>query len=163
ADAEQLGLTPIVLGAPGGHRGPAPALSSLQAPGIVLFTSGTTGSPRPVYRSLAGLLAVSAARIRALALRPGAGILMGVSFASGQGLNLLLASMLLGGSIGLLEPLDHRAALEALARPEFHCWRATPHFADVLGRCALTRPAVAPPLCILSSPVSKSVFDAFRA
>ena len=79
-----------------------------------------------------------------LELRPGAGILMGVSFASGQGINLLLVSMLLGGSLGLLDPLDHRAALEALARPEFHWWRATPHFADVLGRIALTRPDGAP-------------------
>ena len=71
--------------------------------------------------------------------------------------------MLLGGPLGLLEPLDHRAALDALARPEFQCWRATPHFADVLGRCALTGPAVAPPVCILSSPISRSVFDAFVA
>jgi acyl-coenzyme A synthetase/AMP-(fatty) acid ligase len=69
--------------------------------------------------------------------------------------------MLLGGSLGLLDPLDHRAVLDALARPEFHFWRATPHFADVLGRCALTGPAIAPPMCALSSPIARSVYDAF--
>jgi acyl-CoA synthetase (AMP-forming)/AMP-acid ligase II len=116
-----------------------------------------------VFRTLSALVAVSSARIRALDLHPGGGILMGVSPASGQGLNLLLVSMLLGGPLGLLEPLDHRAALEALARLEFQCWRATPHFADVLGRCALTGPAIAPPVCVLSSLVSRSVFDTFLA
>ena len=86
---------------------------------------------------------------------------MGVSLASGQAVNHMVAAMLLGGSLGLLEALDHRAALDALARPEFQFWRATPHFADVLGRCALTGPAVAPPVCVLSSPVTKSVYGAF--
>ena len=163
AEAKQLGLAPLTLpDEAGSGAGDAPIIP-LQAPGVVIFTSGSTGLPRPVFRTMASLVAVSRARIEALDLSPGGGILMGVSPASGQGLNLLLASVLLGGALGLLEPLDHRAALDALARPEFQCWRATPHFVDVLGRCALPGPAIAPPVCILSSPISRSVFDTFVA
>jgi acyl-coenzyme A synthetase/AMP-(fatty) acid ligase len=162
-EARQRGLVPVVLAEPRSKAAPAAPLDLRRSPGIVIFTSGTTGPPRPVFRTMSGLLAVSSARIRALALPSGAGILMGVSLASAQGLNMLLGSMLLGGPLGLLDPLDHRAALEALARPEFQCWRATPHFADVLGRCTLTGPAIAPPVCILSSPISRPVFDTFLA
>jgi acyl-CoA synthetase (AMP-forming)/AMP-acid ligase II len=161
--AEQLGLVPVVLGESRGKRESGAPLVPFQSSGVVLLTSGSTGSPRPAFRPLPGLLAVSSARIRALALHPGAGILMGVSLASGQALNFLLISMLLGGALGLLEPLDHRAALDALARPDFQCWRATPHFADVLSRCALTGPAITPPVCLLSSPISRPVFDTFLA
>lgn len=160
AEAERLGLAPVVLEAPRPAAG-SPPLALLQSPGVIIFTSGSTGLPRAVFRSAASLVAVGRARIGALGLGPGAGILMGVSLASGQAVNHLVAAMLLGGSLGLLEPLDHRAALDALARPDFHFWRATPHFADVLGRCALTGPAVAPPICALSSPIAKSVYDAF--
>jgi acyl-coenzyme A synthetase/AMP-(fatty) acid ligase len=69
--------------------------------------------------------------------------------------------MILGGAFGLLDPVDPRAALAAIALPDFQCWRATPHFADALGRCALTGPAVAPPVCVVSSPISRAVFDRF--
>jgi acyl-CoA synthetase (AMP-forming)/AMP-acid ligase II len=160
-EAARLGLSPVALDAPRSAGATAPPLTLLQSAGVVIFTSGSTGLPRAVFRNTAGLVAVSRARIAALGLPPGGGILMGVSLASGQAVNHIVAAMLLGGSLGLLEPLDHRAALDALARPEFQFWRATPHFADVLGRCALTGPAVAPPVCALSSPVAKSVYDAF--
>jgi acyl-coenzyme A synthetase/AMP-(fatty) acid ligase len=163
SDAARLGLTPVVLDAPRAAAGAAPPLDGLRSPGVVIFTSGSTGLPRPVFRTAASLVAVSQARIAGLGLPRGAGILMGVSLASGQAVNHMFAAMLLGGALGLLEPHDHRAALDALARPEFHFWRATPHFVDVLGRCALTGPPVAPPVCALSSPVAPSVHDAFVA
>src|SRR5262245_5988461 len=82
-DAERLGLIPLVLGEPR-RTGAAPPLGRLSASGVVIFTSGSTGLPRAVFRSMPTLLAVSRARIEALGLRPGAGILMGVSLASGQ-------------------------------------------------------------------------------
>jgi long-chain acyl-CoA synthetase len=160
ADAARLGLTPVVLGAP---RRAGPPLPMLRSAGLVILTSGSTGLPRAVFRTTASFIAVSRARIAALGLPPGAGLLMGVSLASGQAVNHLIATMLLGGALGLLDPLDHRAALAALARPEFHFWRATPHLADVLSRCALTAPAVAPPICALSSPIARAVHDAFLA
>jgi len=159
--AARLGLAPVVLDAPRSAGVAGPPLALLRSAGVIIFTSGSTGLPRAVFRETAGLLAVSRARIAALGLPPRGGILMGVSLASGQAVNHMVAAMLLGGSLRLLEPLDHRAALDALACPEFQFWRATPHFADVLGRCALTGPAVAPPVCALSSPVAKSVYGAF--
>lgn len=161
ADAQKIGLLPIVMPEPGPARGDPAPLALLRSPGVVLFTSGSTGAPRPVFRPMSGLCAAVTARGAAMRLRPGAGILIGVSITSGQGLTYLLDAMLLGGAFGLLDPVDPRAALAALAMAEFQCWRATPHFADVLGRCALTEPAVAPPVCVLSSPISRAVFDRF--
>jgi acyl-CoA synthetase (AMP-forming)/AMP-acid ligase II len=160
-DAEKLGLVPLVL--PSGTEGDGreSAIVPLGGPGIVLLTSGSTGLPRPIFRTMPSLLASVAARNRGIGLTQGAGILIGVSLSSGQGVTYLAASILLGGSLGLLQPIDHRAALEALAMPEFQCWRATPHFVDVLSRCALTASPLAPPVCILSSPISRQVFDAF--
>jgi long-chain acyl-CoA synthetase len=161
AEAARLGLAPVVLPDAAGRGAGGAPIVPLAGPGVVLFTSGSTGLPKPIFRPMDGLVRGVAVRNQALGLAPGAGILTGVSLTSGQGVTFLVASMLLGGPFGLLDPVDHRAALEALALPAFRCWRATPHFADVLGRCALTGPAVAPPVCILSSPISPTVFDAF--
>ena len=160
-DADKLGLASLVLpsGTEGDGRGSP--IVPLGGPGIVLFTSGSTGLPKPIFRTMPSLIASVTARNRGIGLTQGAGILIGVSLSSGQGVTYLVASILLGGSLGLLQPIDHRAALEALAMPEFQCWRATPHFVDVLGRCTLTAPPLAPPVCILSSPISHQVFDAF--
>jgi fatty-acyl-CoA synthase len=129
----------------------------------VLFTSGSTGLPKPVFRPTPTLIAWALGRVGVLGLARGAGTLMGVPLGTGQGLHNLLAALLLDGGLGLLDPLDHRAALEALGSPAFQCWRATPHFADLLSRCPLTGPAVAPRFCLLSSPISRSVHDAFLA
>ena len=106
-----------------GARGWARRLGPAAVVGRCHLHIGVDGSAPAVFRSWPSLVAVSAARIAALGLRRGAGILMGVSLASGQAVNHLVGSLLLGGPLGLLEPLDHRAALDALARPEFHCWR----------------------------------------
>jgi acyl-CoA synthetase (AMP-forming)/AMP-acid ligase II len=162
APAQALGLVPLVLSGPAGARLAGPPVVPLQGPGVVVFTSGSTGPSKPVFRPTAALVAGAEARIRSLALRPGDGVLTGAPLALGQGLNVLLAAIILGGPLGLLDPLDHRDALAALARPEFAYWGATPHFADVLGRCALEGPAVVPRCCVLASPVSRAVSQAFR-
>jgi long-chain acyl-CoA synthetase len=163
--ARALGGLPSVLAdkpLAGGSRCRAP-LRLLDSPGITFFTSGSTGAPKPVYRSLQRLLAGVRARLDALALRPGEGIITGVSLAHGHGITRILSAMALGGPLALLDPLDYRAALGTLALPGFGCWSATAHFADVLGRCALAGPAVAPRICLLSSPISRTVFDRFQA
>jgi acyl-coenzyme A synthetase/AMP-(fatty) acid ligase len=160
-DAEKLGLAPLALPSGTEGNGRESPIVPLGGPGIVLFTSGSTGLPKPIFRPMPSLIASVTARNHGIGLAPGAGILIGVSLSSGQGVTYLVASIVLGGSLGMLQPIDHRAALDALAMPEFHCWRATPHFVDVLGRCALTAPPLAPSVCILSSPISRQVFDAF--
>jgi acyl-CoA synthetase (AMP-forming)/AMP-acid ligase II len=159
-DARALGYIPRTLAETG--RSPrGSTLAPLQGPGVVLFTSGSTGPPRPVFRTTEALVSGAAARLDALGLGPGEGLIAGVSLAHGHGLTRLVSAMLLGGPFALLGPIDHRAALTTLAMPEFACWSATAHFADVLGRCALRGPARVPRICLLSSPISRAVFDAF--
>jgi acyl-CoA synthetase (AMP-forming)/AMP-acid ligase II len=160
--ARDLGLVPILLPDPSGHPMGGAPVTPLQGPGVVVFTSGSTGLPKPVYRPMAIMITWAMARVGVLGLVRGAGLLMGVSLATGQGIHNMMTAIVLGGALGLLDPLDHRAALSALALPAFQCWRATPHFADVLGRCALSGPAHAPQFCLLSSPVSRPVHEAFR-
>lgn len=161
---ERLGGVPCVLpewpgrGFPGSDGRP---LAILRNPGFILYSSGTTGAPKPVYRETRALVAGAAARLQALGLAAGDGIVAGVSMAHGHGLTRVLSAMMLGGPFALLEPLDHRTALDTLARPELAFWSATAHFADVLGRCALTGPPAMPRVCALSSPISRRVFDAF--
>lgn len=160
SEAHRIGCVPYVLPDTDGRRA-GPSLTLLQTPGVVVFTSGSTGSPKPVFRTMKALQGAAAARLRALGLTAGDGIVAGVSLAHGPGLSSLISSLLLEGPLALLDPIDHRAALATLALPEFKYWRATPHFVGVLGRCTLTGPARVPEICLLSSPVSQAVFDAF--
>ncbi len=159
-EARRRGWTPMVLPNPT-PLSPAPVFEPFSGPGVITFTSGSTGAPKPVFRIRDRNCTAAAARSHALGLRAGDGIIVGVTLVHGQGMNMLIAAMLLGGPLAFLPPTNHRAALATLSMPEFRCWRATPHFADVLGRCTLVEPAVAPPVCVLSSPVSRSVFDRF--
>ncbi len=158
--ARRQGFEPLVLTAAdvSRHR---PPRSWWSAPGVIVLSSGSTGAPKVAYRPTAHLLAGLRARNLSLGLRPGDGVVGGVPFSSGQGVVQLLTAMALGGPLGIVQPRDHRDTLAMLARPEFALWRATPHYADVIGRCVLPGPARVPPLCVLSSPVSRAVFDTF--
>jgi long-chain acyl-CoA synthetase len=158
---QRYGCVPWILPEAGRRTG-APAVAPFSGPGVVMFTSGSTGNPKAVFRPFAALLAANAARADALGLKIGEGLIVGATLVHGHGLNTLLTAMLLGGPLALLSPLDYRAALATLAMPQFACWRATPHFADLLGRCALDGPAVAPRVCMVSAPIGQAVFDAFR-
>lgn len=160
SDGLARGLTPRVL-PDAVSDGPAATSFVLHTPGAVIFTSGSTGEAKPVFRALTPMVAGASARAAALGLEPGKGCVIGVPLASGQGVTMMLTALLLGGPLGLLAPIDHRAALSAIARPEFGCWWATPHFADVLSRCAVTSRATAPRRCLISSPISRELFDAF--
>lgn len=158
--ARQRGFTPFVLPAPAGVPRD---FEPLRTPGFVIHTSGSTGSPKPVYRPTAHILAGARARARALGLRDGEGLVGGVPFSSGQGVVQVLTAMALNGPLGMLGPVDHREVLSAIARPEFACWRATAHYADVLGRCALRSVPRAPRVCLISSAVGEPVHEAFRS
>jgi pimeloyl-ACP methyl ester carboxylesterase len=161
-EAERYGLVPSCC--PKSRRaqvGGAP-VPPLQGPGVALLTSGSTGPPQPVFHTTSGLVQWVNARNRGLGLGPGAGVIMEASPAYGQGLSYLVSTMVLGGPLGLLDPRDHRLALTALAEPAFRCCRVTAHFADVLSRCVLTEDPVIPPVCILGTPISQTVRDAFQ-
>lgn len=160
AAASAPGVEPLVLDSPS-IDARAPEFEPLAGAGFVFFTSGSTGAPKPVWRPMGPLLHGCRVRAAALGLTAGEGIVIGVPLAHGQGMGMLLTAMLLGGPIGFLDAVNHRAALATIAMPEFACWRVTPHYADVLGRCALeTRPR-APRICLISAPLPRPVFDRF--
>jgi long-chain acyl-CoA synthetase len=160
-----MGCRPVAVSA-SRRAGPAPPPTPgfLASPGLVGFTSGTTGPPKPVYRSMASALRHSAVVADVLGLRPGDGIVgaLPLSWLYGLGDALLLAS-LLGGPIGLLPRFDHRAVLRLFATERYRYFAATPMMIDVLARCPLveaTHPA--PPLVKSAGGQQPlSVFDAF--
>jgi acyl-coenzyme A synthetase/AMP-(fatty) acid ligase len=154
------GYVPCMLGADP-HGRPAPPLALLKASSVILFTSGSTGSPKPVVRGLDAVCANVAIRLSVLGLERGEGIIAGASLVHGNGFTRLVSAMVLNGPLALLNPFDHRAALATLARPEFQLWTASAHFVDVLGRCALTGPAVAPRICLLTGPLPQAAFERF--
>jgi acyl-CoA synthetase (AMP-forming)/AMP-acid ligase II len=173
-EAERRGFAPIVLdalgeGVAGGvtvggvsvQSGGAP-LVPLRCEGFVVQSSGSTGSPKAAYRPTSHLVAGAMARANRLGLQSGEGLVGGIPLYSGQGAVQMATAMVLGGALGLLDAADHRQTLAAIAKPEFECWRATPHFADVLGRCRIRGTPVAPRICLISSAVSESVHREFR-
>ena len=159
-DADKLGLHPVVL-PEASTRGAGPPFEPLSGPGVVLFTSGSAGWPKPVSYPMASEVAWVRHRSRMMRLEPGAGVVMEASPAYGQGFSHLLTAIVLGGPLGLLDPRDHRLALEALAEPVFHCWRGSRHLVDAVTNCVLTGPAIVPPVCVVSVPISDALFDAF--
>lgn len=157
-EAARRGFRPLALPDPVPASG---TLRPLQTAGFVVQTSGSTGRPKPVYRPTARIIQGASVRARALGMAAGAGYIGGVTYAAGQGLVQAVTAIAHGVPLGLLGPVDYRAALQALSQPEFGCWRATAHFADVLGRSPLDRVPALPSLCVISSPVSDEVFNTF--
>jgi acyl-CoA synthetase (AMP-forming)/AMP-acid ligase II len=138
-----------------------PVGALLQSPGVVLFTSGSTGAPKPVFRPLSRIVAAGLARLRALGVGDAEGVAASSSLAHGRGVTCLSTALATGTPFGLVPSVNHRAALHMLARPEFGCWWASAHLADLLGRCVLTAPPRVPRICLLSSAISQSVFQRF--
>jgi len=160
SDAQKLGLSPVVLPEASTRAAGAP-IDPFSGTGIVLFTSGSSGLPKPVFFPMTTNLAWVRNLIRSMGLAPGAGVAIEASPAYAQGLTFLLTAILLGAPLGLLDPRDHRLALATLAEPAFGCWRASRPFVEALTSCVLTGPAIVPPVCLVSVLISHAVFDAF--
>src|SRR6266498_482877 len=100
-EAERFGLVPLVMpDASARSIGGAP-VTPLDGPGVIVFTSGSTGVPKPVFTTTAALLRAANARNRALTLERGAGILIGSSPAHGQGIQYLACAISVGCPLGL--------------------------------------------------------------
>jgi len=161
AEATRRGLMPVVMPA---HAAGAPSrVDLLQTPGFVVHTSGSTGAPKPVFRPTAHIIRGALARASAVGLGAGAGLVGSTPFWSGQGIVHVVTATCLGGALGVASGIDHRDVLSVLAQPQFACWRATAHMADVLGRCELSHTPRVPRVCLISSPVSARVHRAFEA
>ena len=150
-EAAKLGLTPVVL-PEASTRAAGPPIDPFSGAGIVFFTSGSSGSPKPVFFPMTTSLAWVRNLIRSMGLGTGAGVAIEASPAYMQGVTFLLTAILLGAPLGLLDPRDHRLALATLAEPAFGCWRASRPFVEALTSCVLTGPAIAPPVCCRVGP-----------
>src|SRR5262245_66619742 len=107
-------MEPLVL-RESSSRGPEPAIDPSSGGGVVLFSSGSSGAPKPVFHRMASLITSVRHRVRSMGLGPGAGVAMEASPAYAQGFSNVLITFLLGGPLALPDPRDHRQALATLA------------------------------------------------
>jgi acyl-coenzyme A synthetase/AMP-(fatty) acid ligase len=150
--AEASGYQAVVLDEP--RRGGAPGeIDVFATPGFVLFTSGSTGLPRPIFRpTTASALAISSTVIRCLDLAPGTGIIGALPVASSFGVgSVLTTALLLGAEIALVERFDHRAVLALFATERYGYFPCIPMMVDLLARCPLTGPPPSAPRTIVVS------------
>jgi acyl-coenzyme A synthetase/AMP-(fatty) acid ligase len=112
----------------------------VKTPGMVFLTSGSTGGPKPVYRTWTALLTQGRALNETMSLRPGAGVLAVLPLAGAQGfVNSVVQAALVGAPLGLLPRTNHRTVLAAFASGHYDYVSATPYLASLLSRCRLPR------------------------
>lgn len=167
AEGERLGLRPHRLSEPA-RAASAGAPSFMAAPGFVFFTSGSTGTPRPVYRTAAQLLEAGRSPTAAVGFPAGAGLIGAVPLDRTFGMHHgLMAATVLRRPLALLARVQPHALLALFASGDYHYWAGMPVMADVLSRCRLPgaapRPHPAPPICVISGRLSGPVCEAFRA
>jgi len=163
-DAARLGARVHVMREPGVARPLDTAIPFLTFPGIVLFTSGSTGLPKPVYRTTASLLRASTVLTTAVRFPPRGGVIGALPLDRSWGMNAcLMAATVTGRPLGLLERFDHRALLALFASGEYHLWAGTPVMADVVSRAPFSGPRTAPPVCIFAGRLPAPVCRAFEA
>jgi long-chain acyl-CoA synthetase len=121
-------------------------------PGFIVFTSGSTGEPKPTFRSVRGL--VQAARVIAdtYALPDGVRVAACLPFPTSFGLaQAIVLPSVLRGRVSLLERFDHRSLLTLFATERFDYWPGTALMADLLVRAPLGEwSGQAPAVCSLS-------------
>jgi long-chain acyl-CoA synthetase len=164
---EALGLWPLHLQEPPAAGDPGVLQSRLlRLPGFVVFTSGSTGAPKPVYVSTEAMLRQARATRDAYRLPDGARVAVSLPLSSHYGLGHgLILPLVLGGEMALLERFDPRSLLELFGSMACDYWAGIPVMADLLGRVALPGPVpAAPPICHISAgPLSATTFHTFHA
>ena len=165
AEAVALGLDATVLPQP---RAMAPdaadGLPFLTCPGLVFFTSGSTGLPRPVYRRTSSLIEACTALMGAVGFPPRGGVIAPLPLDRSYGMNnCLMAATVLGRPLGLLERFEHNALLALFASGEYAYWAGSPVMADVLSRRPLSGPHPAPPIAMFAGRLTPPVCRAFEA
>ena len=163
ADARSLDVDVTFLSDPDEPRASPDEPPFLAMPGLVLFTSGSTALPRPVYRSTPAALSMARTLMATVGLSRGSGVIATLPLARAFGLNLgLVAATVLEAPLALLERFDHNALLRLFASQEYQCWAGTPMMADVLSRCPLAGAHRAPPVCLIGGHVSADVARRFK-
>ena len=160
------GLCTITLPDGGPPVGATPPIRFLATPGMVNFTSGSTGLPKPVFIRTRSFELQTAAIVSACQLEPGAPVAGSLPLAMHYGLGqALLLAAFLRSTLGLVERFEPRPFLRLLESHACAYWAGTPLMADMLARAPWSgpRPAV-PPICHISAGrLSARVFQAFRA
>jgi acyl-CoA synthetase (AMP-forming)/AMP-acid ligase II len=166
AAAEARGHRAITLSAepapPPGRAGYEP----LRFGGVVGFTSGSTGLPKPVFRSTASLIGAAQVSAESQGLAVGDGIIGALPFSNTHGVGAVLATaIVIRGHIGLMDRFDHRSVLAFFATRHYRYFPCTPVMAELLARCALAGPPPpAPEVCRVSAGHTPGhVFHAFKA
>jgi acyl-CoA synthetase (AMP-forming)/AMP-acid ligase II len=137
----------------------------LTLPGLVTFTSGSTGLPKSVYIATRSLLLQTAAIVATYRLPAGCGIAGSLPLASHYGLgHTVFLPTVLEARLGLLERFDHRSLLALFGSGDYSYWAGTPLMADLLARApGAASVSSCPPLCHISAGrLPGSVFRAFR-
>jgi acyl-CoA synthetase (AMP-forming)/AMP-acid ligase II len=164
AEATRIGLRAEILPEPGGERSRHAEIPFLSCPGLVFFTSGSTGLPRPVYRTTVSLIRAATALTAAMRFPPRGGVIGALPLDRSYGMNAcLMAATVLGRPLGLLEHFNHRALLGLFASREYHLWAGSPMMADVLSRSAPGGPHPAPPVSICAGRLPVPLCRAFEA
>ena len=164
---EALGLRVSVLAEP--TAPPSPHLGTarfLTTPGFVLFTSGSTRAPKPVYRTVLQVLGSLARILDVVGVPRGSAIAGTLPLSTTHGVSTLLAAAVRQGTLGLLERFEPATALTLFGSREFHYWPGVPVMAEMLTRLAMRRPSRrwrVPPMCtVAGAPLTEAAWHAFR-
>jgi acyl-coenzyme A synthetase/AMP-(fatty) acid ligase len=152
--------------APGGASGPGGADSSIEltSPGVVLFTSGSTDLPKPVYRPLDRVFVAARSLVKAFDLAPGGGVLGTLPLARGYGLiHALAVASALGGRLALLDRFQPASVLGLLAAERYEYWPGTPVMADLLGRHPVHVVPPAPRISVVAGRLPEVVCQRFES
>lgn len=163
--AEQLGLRAMLLRDQSGPRSAPRPTHFLTLPGIVLFTSGSTSRPTPVYRRTARVLAAASDLMSVVGPAPGLGIVAGLPIARALGFNQgLMAATVLGAPLALLERFDPHAVLALFGSGQYQYWAGTPTMADLLSRSPTSWRGThrAAPICVVAGRIPAPLARRFK-
>jgi fatty-acyl-CoA synthase len=163
APAQTLGLRPVVLDAAAPPPVTTPEFFSFA--GTIILTSGSTGLPKPVFRSTPRIAKLMDAMLHWPPLSARAGVIGALPLSTNQALGTtLLCASAVGGRLALLERFDHRSVLALFATREYELFSCTPFLVDVLSRCPIKGPTPPAPACVKVSAgfLAPGVFRAFR-